>query len=187
MTDRHTVSVHLIPEEVVESGRASRRMSPGLLRQPGGFEGVVSILEERDPLDLSSVERPEPSESSLQFDSVATPEMPRHRRDEPVASLNELAWLIALGFPIPQEGLDHPGTSSRPYTPWSGLIEREKSKAKSAVASFMAPTRSPLSSAWMTRRATAALSSDIAYSDTSSVFGGRSTGTGADTVIERLP
>jgi hypothetical protein len=45
-----------------------------LLRHSGGFEGVGAALEEGDPLDLSITKQPDPSESGVQFDSVAPSE-----------------------------------------------------------------------------------------------------------------
>jgi hypothetical protein len=55
------------------------------------------------------------------------------------------------------------GMSSRPYMPSSGLIEREKSKAKSVAKSLIAAGMSQRSSASMTRRATSMFSSDIGH------------------------
>src|SRR5262249_36137690 len=80
-----------------------------LTGQAGGLEGIPSVLEERDPLDPPVTEGPEPRESRLQFDSVATAEVGLDRGDEPIADLDELVRLVAKRLPDPSEALDELG------------------------------------------------------------------------------
>jgi hypothetical protein len=133
-----------------------------LLPQPRGLKGLAAVLEEGDPCYSPVTKRPNPGHPRPNFDAVATPVVHRDRGDELASCLDELLWLPAHRFPISGEGSQDAGNTSRSYTPRSKLLEREKSKMKSVVASFIAPGRSPRSMASKTCRATSTFSCDIA-------------------------
>jgi hypothetical protein len=68
-------------------------------RHSDGFKGVAAVLEESDARDLSVTKQPEPRCARLNLDPVPPSVVCRHRRDDLVASLDELVRLIAHGLP----------------------------------------------------------------------------------------
>ena len=80
---------------------------PGLLPQPGGFEGFGPLVESFDVRDHSVAERPYEAGSRRDLDSIPTPEMPRLASDYTVAGVDQLIELGPDGSPRLKEASPH--------------------------------------------------------------------------------